>query len=225
MLELIRKDVGQCRNVLFGCLIALFAPYVAAVSNTLSTSGLTPGQTFEHFCLGLLQAAVWGFLLSIVSVAFLAGFIVAGERRDRSAEFLAFLPPTKWMVISSKAIVCFGWVVIVAIVLLFTVLFVTTVSDGEHWHRESRGDSLLPFLSAGLPVFGIAWLLSCCIESPVFAILAGLAAPMVIVSGIYLIEHWTGLEFGMSDYNWTYIAIGFTSFLGGVWHFISRVEP
>jgi len=229
MYELIRKDVGLCRNVFFGCLIALFAPYVATVSNTLGMQGLTREETIEHFGLGLLWAAVLSIYFSILAIGFLAGFIIAGERRDRSAEFLAFLPPTKWMVISSKAIVCFGWIAIVAIVyLLFTELIVPWISDGENVYRQSQGNWLL-LSAAGLCVFGVAWLFSCCIESPVFSVLAGLIAPFVIFIAITVVDtYWPGLEMFEGIFGWFLIVIlviGVTSFIGGVWHFISRVEP
>lgn len=229
MLELIRKDVGLCRNVLLGGLIALLAPYAWVLSEILDNTFNTPGWTYEEaielFCLRAIWASLLSVYFSIVHIAFLAGFIVAGERRDRSAEFLAFLPPAKWMVISSKAIVCLGWAALVAILyFLFTELIVPWVSDGEYSYRQSGGMSLAVPAYA-LTVFGGAWLLSCCIESPIFSIIAGLLAPFLIVSTLYLVGRWIGsVDIGLST-NWVFTIIGFASFFGGVWHFTSRVEP
>ena len=108
MIELLKKDFGLCRHVLLGGVIALLVPYLAVIVYTVGTGGtaaLSASESIEYVSLSLLGASQTSLWLATFSIAFLGGFIIAGERRDRSAEFLAFLPPRKPAILLSKAIV------------------------------------------------------------------------------------------------------------------------
>ena len=189
MIELFKKDVGLCQNVLIGGAMALLIPYVKLIIQTYSAGGLTSGESMELLSLGLMNASVPSFILALMSIAFLAGFIIAGERRDRSAEFLAYLPPKRSTILASKAILCFLWIAIVAIVyFLVTEVIVPWISSGEVAIQDGGREQLLFAAGYTASIFGVSWLCSSFLESPVIAVIAGFVSPMLIWTLVYTLQ-------------------------------------
>ena len=194
MHELLRKDFGLCRHVLMGGVIALLAPYIAIIVYRLNVSGLTPDEEIEFFSMGLLGASQTGVWLSMLTIAFLGGSIFAGERRDGSAEFLAFLPPSKSSIVLSKAIVCFAWMIVVAIVYFsVTDLIVPWISNGDHMYSPT-GREIWYVVALIFAVFGTSWLFSTLLDSPVMAVLAGLVTPFSLATALYVLQLRLGWE-------------------------------
>ena len=229
MRELLKKDFGLCRHVLMGGMIALIVPYLAVIVYMACTSGLSDSESIEFLSLSLLSASNTSVWLSTFSIAFLGGFIIAGERRDRSAEFLAFLPPKRSAILLSKAIVCLAWVIVVAIAyFLVTDLIVPWISDGEHVYEAS---ARMIFLACSVvaAVFGTSWLASTMLTSPVLAVLTGLVAPYGVVMIVYVLQFQFGWELAddlaITVSGTVLFAVGAVSFLGGWWYFCKRIEP
>ena len=230
MLELIKKDFGLCRHVLIGGVIALIVPYLTVIIYTACTSGLSDSESIEFLSLSLLGASSTSLWLSTFSIAFLGGFVIAGERRDRSAEFLAFLPPKRSAILLSKAIVCAVWVIVVAIAyFLVTDLIVPWISNGEHAYEATARNVFLA-CSIVFSVFGTSWLASTMLTSPVLAVLAGLVAPYGIAMIVYVMQLQLGWEFADDRamtlyYAIVLFAVGALTFIGGWWYFCKRIEP
>ena len=184
----------------------------------------------ELLSLGLMGASEKSFILALMSIAFLAGFIIAGERRDRSAEFLAYLPPKRSTILASKAILCFLWIAFVAIVyILVTEVIVPWISSGEVSIQDGGREQFLIDAAYTTSIFGVSWLCSSFLESPVIAVIAGLVSPMLIWTLVYTLQLRMGWE--LDDDTLTnclagmFFILGLASFVGGCFHFIFRVEP
>ena len=62
MIELFKKDVGLCQNVLIGGAMVLLIPYVRSIIYTYSAGGLTSGESMESLSLGLMGASRSSFI-------------------------------------------------------------------------------------------------------------------------------------------------------------------
>ncbi len=229
MIELLKKDFGLCRHVLMGGVIALLVPYLAVIVYAACTSGLSDSESIEFLSLSLLGASQTSVWLSVFSIAFLAGFVIAGERRDRSAEFLAFLPPGRSAILFSKAIVCVVWAAVVAIsYFLVADLIVPWISDDKYMY-ESTGREIFLACSVLFSVFGTSWLASTMLTSPVLAVLVGLVAPYGVTMIVFLFQLKFGWELNgemeTSVYAVVLLAVGAVTFVGGWCYYCKRIEP
>ncbi len=97
---LLWKDYRVNRAIFIAALVLLVGPH-AVVAIAIWLGGLRRGDWAEGFMissfysLGLLQ----------VAMALLGGNSIAGERVDRSAEFLAYLPVSRGRILASKFLV------------------------------------------------------------------------------------------------------------------------
>jgi len=190
----------------------------AIIVYRLNVYGLTTDEEIEFFSMGLLGASQTGVWLSMFTIAFLGGSIFAGERRDGSAEFLAFLPPSKSSIVLSKAIVCFAWMIVVAIVYFsVTDLIVPWISNGDHMYSPT-----------GREIWYVV-VFSTLLDSPVMAVLAGLVTPYSLATALYVLQLRLGWEINedlaTTVYTWLYLIFGAATFVGGWWHYTSRIEP
>ena len=229
MYELLLKDFGLCRNVLKGGVFALLVPYIAVIVYRLNAYGLTAEQEIEFYSMGLLKASQNVVWLSMFTIAFLGGFIVAGERRDGSAEFLAFLPPSRSSILLSKAIVCFAWMIVVATVYFsVTDLIVPWISNGDHMYSPT-GREIWYVVALMFAVFGTSWLFSTLLDSAEMAVLVGLVIPypaVITLSVLFqVVLGWEVKGAEINHYTWLCLIFGAATFVGGCWHYTSRIEP
>jgi hypothetical protein len=103
-------------------------------------------------------------------VALIAGNVIACERADRSAEFLAYQGATRAMVAASKMILCAMVYAAVCSVTFVTSLWLPETGvpypGGYHycWNYQLRA------AATGLGFFGCGWLFSSFLTSPVLAV-------------------------------------------------------
>ena len=78
-------------------------------------------------------------------------------------------------------------------------------------------------------VFGTSWLFSTLLDSPVMAVLAGLVTPFSLATALYVLQLRLGWEINedlaTTVYTWLYLIFGAATFVGGWWHYTSRIEP
>ena len=104
------------------------------------------------------------------TVALLAAHTMAGERADRSAEFIAYLPLGRWRILASKL-----FPPLIAIVVISTVYLLGLPSGLAHFI------DLFSLVITLLLIFGVCWLVSSFQSSTVIAFVSGAAAPVLIV--------------------------------------------
>jgi len=166
--------------------------------------------------------------LSQFTLAFLAGDIIACERADRSAEFLAFQGASRAKVITSKAILCLLAFVAINAVMVLTREAILLTSD-DYLTRPPRWYvSSFQFGAAatGMAFWGSCWLLSSFLDRPVIAVIFGTPVPALVGSVLNRVD-WEGLP--GSTYWYCYgaacVAIGAAAFVAGTWYYVRRKEP
>jgi ABC-type transport system involved in multi-copper enzyme maturation permease subunit len=188
MIALLRKDLRIYRGAIVTAVVMICLPYiiltaVVVVQQNLHFDGfvLSARGTLSGLCsgAGIAVAAIFG------------GCAFAVERRDRSADFLAMMPVSRWSIILSKISIAFTAIFVVWIVHA-SIIFAT------------RGDNFLLYLASGLDrregagplahevfyfsyvvsaagivlTFGISWLMSVFLRSPSIAACVGLGVLM-----------------------------------------------
>ncbi len=204
----------------------LLGPYLGgALWQVYDLWPVLPGTTawarllfsMSYFSLGISQ-------LTLVLVG---GNAIAGERADRSAEFLAYLPPSRTLILSSKALVALlaGLVIWgVNLLLAEVVAPALTIEPLNVWDIPSRW----PVLAGGLLLFGVGWLGSSFLESPTFATSLGIVSPFIVAAGLAvsaLVFTWPA----HGEFRYWYCAscliLGPLCFGVGSCYYLRRVEP
>jgi ABC-type transport system involved in multi-copper enzyme maturation permease subunit len=149
--------------------VGILAPLlIAAVAFSTSDGEAFPKFLSMHGCSQLSAA---------FAVALLAGNAVAGGRADRSAEFLAYLPLSRWRTLASKLI--FPLLIIAVAWSLNLVFVVARIRPVEPMEFEGMTD-LRVFASALLITYSAAWLATQFLSSPTYAGIIGFVAPWVV---------------------------------------------
>ena len=123
LIALIRKDIHICRLPIIAGVVLLLCPFAMAaviVCNMPLWTEATPATAWATL---LGTGCYFSIMCSQPTLAMLSGNIIAAERSDRSAEFLAYLPPSRKTILCSKLIVL-GAVALIVWGLNFVVLFV-----------------------------------------------------------------------------------------------------
>lgn len=176
----------------------------------------------------LVISAPFALALNLFTVAALGGNAVASERADRSAEFLAYLPPSRWMIISSKAIVAVGAAVFIwgfGLTLIYVVAPQLGLLDDQL--IEFRDSMLPPLASSCILLLGAAWLGSMFLPTHTLATFFGIVMPMALLGVLRGVQY--GLDPSPFDLGWWYRTLcwplGIGAFVAGVLCYVRRVEP
>jgi ABC-type transport system involved in multi-copper enzyme maturation permease subunit len=232
---LLWKDYRQNRMLFVAGLIMLM---ITPPTVWMLAYLVTGTERLSNFNYMLTIAVNSDIPISAVIVAMLGGTIIAADRADRSAAFLAFLPPSRGMVVLSKALCAFS-----AAFLLFFIIVVTGICSflldvrainvtsipQEVWKGLLLGISYLG--SIGLLMFGTAWLAGSLSGSPAIASGVGIGCPVVL--GVVILNlslnvinkagSHTDMEIHMRDlYCVIAIVVGLACFIAGCLHSLYR---
>lgn len=226
---LIWKDIQLNRLplALFGGLI--IAAYVLAVTQMVTNSNLSMQSVSKVASMIFTAAAFMGYGVSQFSLSVLAGNLVASERVDRSAEFLAYTPASRRSILGAKG-------VLLAAAALGAMLLhcgLASIGYALDSSASSPGDAFFSTAAIfgqtaayGFCGAGVGWLASCYLSSNAFAVLFAVTTPLVVpmTNTILLqaIDRYDSLQ-------WVNIAVwcllGVVGFLWGAIHYLGRVEP
>jgi ABC-type transport system involved in multi-copper enzyme maturation permease subunit len=163
--------------------------------------------------------------LTIFFAALLGGNAIAAERADRSAHFLAYLPPTKTQILASKVLVALA-----AMVLVWSFILLSLRASGWMTGQPvelSSGVTARGALDLCILTFGVGWLASASLESAIFPVILAIVSPIALSFAVVLACDLLGLpRFRMGPYAeqasvWT----GFVAFALGTWNYYHRIEP
>ena len=230
MNPLLRKDFRLNRMVLVIAATPSVVPYVIAIifavnesyadSMPLQRSWAHLLLTANHFC--LMQ---WP-----VAAALLGGNAFACERADRSAEFLAYLPPTKMRIATSKFTVVLVVAGIYWSVNLFLFWLGSSYIGDDSFQYLDLSDAMpkSSFAAIGLLTFGCGWLASSMVNNTGPAVVLGLGAPVVLFAGFQFTSWLVGWPADGQFGKWfttTGLSLGMIA-CGAGWHlYLRRVEP
>ena len=128
-------------------------------------------------------ASGYSLCISQLAAALIGGNAIAGERVDRSAEFLYSLPMRRRKLLASKLL--FALAIAVAIWLINSLIFFCAIGGLPiPLPRPVNWLGLATIATTGLTLFCVAWFFSSFVASPVLAVCAGVITPVLVASGI-----------------------------------------
>ncbi|MDX1926466.1 MAG: hypothetical protein SFV81_08110 [Pirellulaceae bacterium] len=192
---LIRKDARLLRIYLRSAAATTVACYLfMGVLATILTTYQDPAMqaATTRALMILAGGSNFGFSATAFFAALLAGSVFTLERSDRSAEFLACLPPTRLQNLASKLAVVLGTVGAMIVVHLLTNLvahqivpFVPAGSFARNGLADALG--LLIFCAVIVSMVGGAFVVSASLNSNGVPVLCGLLTPLLVLSLISLV--------------------------------------
>ena len=226
MMALLWKDYRLNRLVLLIGVLLLVGPFVIAVAANCYT--LWRYHTISAWPDSLVHSGIMSLAFSLLTVGLLGGNAVAGERTDRSTEFLAYLPPTRRALIASKAILALSGLLMIWLVDLLVIYGVAPLTGELLPHLlKNRAESVGALLCTGVFLFGGSWLASCLLRSCAIAIGIGVIGPVALILVLELLRS----VFGYRDLEvgWWYGAFGLILGLGlfsaGTCYYLKRIDP
>ncbi len=228
MTTLLWKDYRLNRGVLLLGVVLLLGPHAAACALVLY--GRWPSwPAAADWSARLLDASFFSLVLSQLTLAVLAGNSIASERADRSAEFLACLPPSRLQILASKLLLVLLaagaiWAVHLSITDWIVPTLGTSVANSwEQWGPRST------FVAGTVMLFGASWLGSAVLNSPASATILGIAVALVggplLAQGVWALFTSGAREALPSCGMIVGLSVGLLCFLSGSACFLCRVEP
>ncbi|HIK96016.1 MAG TPA: hypothetical protein EYG03_29075 [Planctomycetes bacterium] len=159
-----------------------------------------------------------------------SGSIIATERGDRSAEFLAYLPPARRQILQSKFVVLAGTAIIIYGVNL-SIRFLASVLAGDTNALEALTGGLpsMNYLAAvGVVAVGVGWCSSAALDNAGPPVALAFAAPLIVFSALLLIDYmtgWPGKFYYERIYFGSCVGVGVITFGVGTVYFLQRIEP
>ncbi len=213
MKALLWKDFRLSQAILLSGPLLIVVPYLLTSGHTRMEAGWEISAFLSQFTLALL-----------------AGNIIACERADRSAEFLAFQGASRAMIIASKALLCLIVYLAVCSVMIVTRELVPQFDGQMPMQRSYVWSMQFGAAATGLAFWGCCWLLSSFLQGPVPAVMVGALAPGIVAFA---------LDSNLRRMNWpidstadwwclygvTCATLGTISFVAGSWRYLSKLEP
>jgi hypothetical protein len=219
------KDVRVNRLPLLTGVVLLVGPFFLAVA---AGSFNQPASTAATWGGILALGSIYSLACSQLTLAVLAGNLIAVERADRSAEFLGYLPPSKVQILLSKSALLIGTGVVITAVNLVTALVAHSLIGSAT--RASLGTSLLDFSQislVGVGAAGVGWAASAKLETTGAPVLFAIATPIIVPGAFYLAYFafdWPIHELSATTILLTCGLVGAVFFVVGWVYYLRRVE-
>ena len=227
---LIWKDLRINRLPLLIGAFVLIAPYIVVGVAVTHMPLWQEATAASAWAVLLATGCHFSLLCSQPTLAMLSGHTIAVERGDRSAEFLGYLPPSRGLVLVSKAVVLAGAFLSVwgLNLLLHTTAFWLSPDSDTARELTSHIASLPRIAGIGLLAAGVGWCASANVENSGPAVALGLAAPLVLF-GVLQVTHSAfnapdELAFGAVYFTLCPI-LAVVFFTIGTFSYLRRVEP
>ena len=179
----------------------------------------------------LFGAAIYSLALSQFTLALLGGNAIAGERADRSAEFLAYLPLSRQRRLAAKLCLALAAVALIWGLNLSVLQFPLRFTMARINPREYAFLLWLFGYTAitGLTFFGVAFLISSLQSSPTFAVCGGVVSPIAVFMMLYTPAWFREVpnfdRYARIGYPVICPIVAVVCFSIGTWYYLRRVEP
>jgi len=232
---IVSKDFSLLRVYIRSSVVVTLGCYVLAIGLTMWLTSFhekTMQSIVQRIFLSLSVGSHLGFIATGLLGALLAGSAVTLERSDRSVEFLACLPPTRWHNLSSKLLV------VCSAVLFMVVIHVATTVTAHRLIPFVRLDTrtqvpdastVMTYLCLIASTVGGAWGFASCMKSNGAPILLGMGTPFLALSLVLLVGWVLGISSEGNSFQLRFnsgaIILGFTLGLLGSYLYLTRTEP
>ena len=225
MTGLLWKDYRLNRPLMILCVAVCGLVYVmGAAAQLASTWPQLPSSS--DWAGMLVSYGTVAMYLTMCFAGLFGGYAIACERGDRSANFLACLPPTKLQILASKLTVSAGATAALWGWVLLTVYIIPPALGSQ---SATAGEFGTGWGAASICVltFGVGWMASAMLEKTTLPILAALLSPVAVTIGLVLV----GTVFRIplvrvTEWsNLVSVATGLSTFIAGTWYYCQRVEP
>ncbi|MGI9427834.1 MAG: hypothetical protein ACR2NM_04205 [Bythopirellula sp.] len=170
---LLWREYRLNRLILAAGAVLLLLPYVVAL---VAVGALV---VMEEPIEGILEGALaWSLLSSWIAVLLMASNAIAGERTDRSAEFLAYLPLPRKQLLAAKLLLS---LIAVATMLGFHTLASIICFGPAETVRNVDPRLLTTLISILLLTYGASWLMSSLQSSVVVAAVSGFVTTVLVL--------------------------------------------
>jgi ABC-type transport system involved in multi-copper enzyme maturation permease subunit len=230
LIALIKKDVRICSLPIISGVLLLLGPFALAAALVCNLPLWTEATPATAWATLLGTGCYFSIMSSQPTLAMISGNIIAAERGDRSAEFLAYLPPSRKQILGSKFIVLAAATLIVWGFNLLVFLVADWLAGDTDAARTviSQMPSIRQFAAIGFVAVGAGWFASSISSSTGPAVAIALAAPMLVLVTLLLTNYLTDwpseLEFSRV-YCVSCTVAGASLFAIGTTYFLRRIEP
>ncbi len=179
---------------------------------------------------GIALSALYSVALIQLTPVLLGGNAIAGERADRSAQFVAYLPLTR-----TRRLIAKLSVMLAAMAALWGVnLLVLLLTGGFNSNISPRSFDVVQYVLwysaiTGSVFFGVAWMVSSLQSSPVFAVCAGLITPALVFVGLHMANNAIGPPnpdpYWKIAYPVVCSTLAVVCFSIGTCYYLRRIEP
>jgi hypothetical protein len=183
------------------------------------------GHVWTPLLITLDDASDFAILLTILLASAFGAISIAGERKERTADFLALLPVTRKQIVTSKFIVTA--VVMVGFLAFYgSILLLLWGVRLDEMSQIPASAALVAALATSF--FGVAWLLSTFTTSPAISAWVSIAVTLFVY--VYMGAEWRWTDrAALSEFNHvvtaTLLAIGLSSVIGGTIYYLRRIAP
>ena len=193
---LIRKDARLLRNYLRSASLVTACAYLVTAL-AIHRESLPDASTPRATALALLVLAMgsnFGFLSTAFMAALMAGSVFTLERSDRSAEFLACLPPTRKQNLVSKLSVILGAIGIMILVHILANVAAHQIAayvpaDSFLRNRLVFANGIFTYVSIIVATLGGALAVSAFLNSNGVPVLCGLFNPFLVLSVVLILGY------------------------------------
>ncbi len=227
---LIWKDVRLNRLPLIFAAAMVVVSYAVVVFQ-FSMDPVVKAGTWNRVLVTIIFAAsVASHAVSQFTLSVLAGNLVASERVDRSAEFLAYTPASRGTILRAKAVllaaVALGLMLLHLCGMLISLVFATDMPKPTTGTSTATIWILFASITAyGFCGAGIGWLASCILSSNSSAVLFAIVTPALVpIATILSMQVIDRHESEQTVRVAAWCALGLAGFLWGTKHYLGRVE-
>jgi hypothetical protein len=220
MRALIWKEYRNNRSLIWSGFGAIAAVYAIAALYRISMPWWDPGGPVFPWGHVLNIAALISLGAGVLIHVWFGAELIAKERSDRSAEFLAYLPVSRPRMLAAKGFVAVShglsmWLVNLSVL---TVVFILGAGPDGNWPPGIGTIAVTAVLG-----FAAAWSASCVLTNPTACLGIGQLAPMSWGCFCASLPLWSGASV---DPQALYIAGCLCAapvlILGGVWEYLRR---
>jgi ABC-type transport system involved in multi-copper enzyme maturation permease subunit len=225
MISLLWKDYRLNRPLLILCATVCGLLYLVGVGTQIAATW--PGLPSSNDWAGMLVSyGAVAMYLTICFAGLFGGHAIACERGDRTAHFLACLPPTKLQILASKFIVSAG----ATVGLWGWVLLTRYMIPSALGRQLPASDEIVTgpgVASVCVLTFGVGWAASAILGKSTIPILVALISPVVVSIGLILVGTMFRIpQVRVSEWsNLVSLGTGLLALFAGTWYYCRRIEP